>query len=203
MQPHPRCSPPVRRARLGDRQDVWPHQADQTPLDLPSVLPLPAQPLSAQGAHRDRVGHYSPAPIHEERSAGRRLGGRQQCRVRLRANQRRVVELDRVPIPGVALFHPQRDRSPLPRQEVLDAARPPQTGHVAVDVPSPASYLAARTATFPLSGPKPHRPPAPTLRRRPSEAIRPTRAPDAVQRPLANKQPLWHLRLSWRARPGL
>ena len=77
-------------------------------------------PLPARGAHRHRAGQLQPAPVDQKGLPRRRLGGGQQRRVRLRADQRFVPQPDRVPLHRAALLRPQRHRPPKPRRAELD-----------------------------------------------------------------------------------
>jgi transposase len=92
----------------------------QGPHQVPRVLPLPAHPLPAERPHRHRAGQLQPAPLDQKRLAGGRLGRGQQRGAGLRADQRQLAEPDRGAVPGAALLHPRRHRSPLTRRAELD-----------------------------------------------------------------------------------
>ena len=60
LHPPARGPAPVRRLRPGQGQALRPHQEDQEPVEVPGVLPLPAQPLPAEVRIAIVCDNYSP-----------------------------------------------------------------------------------------------------------------------------------------------
>ncbi|GAA1824496.1 hypothetical protein GCM10009682_50900 [Luedemannella flava] len=87
LHPPARSTAPVRRLRSGQEPALRPHQEDQEPLEVPGVLPLPAQPPPGRRAHRHRVRQLLPAPDHQAMPPGRGLGGGEQRRDRVHPDQ--------------------------------------------------------------------------------------------------------------------
>lgn len=75
LQPLRWRAAPVCRPGPGQGQALRPHQTAQAAHAVPGVLPLPAHPLPADGADRDRLRQLLPAPDHEAVPAGRHVGG--------------------------------------------------------------------------------------------------------------------------------
>ena len=86
------------------------------PHRVPGVLPLPALPTPRPRADRDRAGQLQPAPEHQDRRPGRRLGRYQQRRTGLHPVLRQLAQPHRGPVHRPALLRPGRHRPPQPRR---------------------------------------------------------------------------------------
>lgn len=102
------------RSFTGTRRREGPHQ-------LLGVLPLPAEHLSADRAHRHRPRQFQPTSIDEEGPTRRLVCGRQQRRVRLCADQRRLAQPHRGAQFQASPLRPRPHQPPLTRRAALDA----------------------------------------------------------------------------------
>jgi hypothetical protein len=121
LQPQRRRPAPVRRLRPDPRPAVRARQDPQEAHPVPGVLPLPAQPVSAGRAHRDRLRQLLPAPVHQRRPARRRLGRGQQRGGRLHPDELLVAQPHRTlaggdvaSVRGQLPLAPARPRSGVP-----------------------------------------------------------------------------------------
>jgi transposase len=73
LHPQERRPPPYGGLRPHHRQALRAYQDQEGPHDVPRVLPLPAQPLSARHPYRRRAGQLQPPPVDQEGHPGRRL----------------------------------------------------------------------------------------------------------------------------------
>jgi transposase len=92
-----------------NRDRLYGHVEDnEEPDQVPGVLPLSAQSVSARGAHRHRHGQLQPSLVDQERHPGRGVGSGQQPGVGLHADQCQLPQPDRVSLHRSALLRPQR-----------------------------------------------------------------------------------------------
>ncbi len=70
----------------------------------------PALAVPRIGPDRDHLRQLQPAPDHQARRPGRDLGGGEQCRDRLHADQFVLVKPHRGAVHGVAVLHARRHR---------------------------------------------------------------------------------------------
>ena len=113
---------------LGENKLLGAHQAAQDPRPVPGVLPVPALPLPAYGAYRDRLRQLRTPPDHRHRRPGRRLGQGEQRRDRLYPDELVLVKPHRGPVHSPALLRPRRHR---PRHPPRAGQHDPPVHHLA------------------------------------------------------------------------